>query len=75
MAKNASPGSLIKLARRQYAEGKDLESQGSMPACYASYMRAVSLARMALESPQKDPSLSKEINDFFEVKEFRVSCH
>ncbi|KAG5644871.1 hypothetical protein DXG03_007512 [Asterophora parasitica] len=67
-SRRASGTSLIKAAKTQYLQGKDEERKGDLKVSYSAYLKAASLAKVALEEQAKDKSgaLSKEIKKFFE---------
>ncbi|KAF5373289.1 hypothetical protein D9615_007376 [Tricholomella constricta] len=62
-----SPMSLIKTARTQYLYGREEEARGDVKGSYAAYVKAASLAKMAIESPEnlKGGVLYKEIAEFW----------
>lgn len=67
--RGASPLSLIKIARSQYLQGKDNEDNGDLQGAFGAFIKAVSLAKMAIDSAENERGgvLRKEINEFFEV--------
>ncbi|KAF9466165.1 hypothetical protein BDZ94DRAFT_1188229 [Collybia nuda] len=67
-ARDASPLTVIKIARTQYLAGRDNEERGDLKGALAAFIKSVSLAKMAIDSPENERggSLRKEINEFFE---------
>lgn len=68
-ARGASPLSLIKTARTQYLFGRENENKGNLKSSLAAYIKAVSLAKLAIDSGENERGgvLRREINEFFEV--------
>lgn len=66
--KGATPLGLIKAARVQYENGRNYERTGDLPNGLGSFIKAASLAKIAIDSeyPQGG-ALQKEINDFMAV--------
>ncbi|KAF8075154.1 ubiquitin carboxyl-terminal hydrolase 4 [Lyophyllum atratum] len=67
--RGCTPMTLIKTARTQYSAGRESESKGDLRASLAAYVKAASLAKIAIESPdnQKGSPLWKEIGDFWKI--------
>ncbi|GLB41634.1 putative peptidase C19 family protein [Lyophyllum shimeji] len=59
----------IRTARTQYTMGRESENKGDLKASLAAYVKAASLARTAIESPdnQKGSPLWKEIGEFWKI--------
>jgi ubiquitin carboxyl-terminal hydrolase 8 len=63
---------LIKAARSQYDNGRNYERTGDLPNGLGSFIKAASLAKIAIDSDNAQTGvLQKEINDFMTV---RVHC-
>lgn len=67
--RGATPLSLIKAARYQYDNGRNYERTGDLPNGLGSFIKAASLAKIAIDSEQaQDGLLQKEINEFMNVR-------
>lgn len=63
--RGATPSSLIKAARFQYEHGRDYERAGDLPNGLRSFIKAASLAKIAIDSEHAQGGLlQKEINEF-----------
>lgn len=66
--RGATPSSLIKAARFQYEHGRDYERAGDLPNGLRSFIKAASLAKIAIDSEHAQGGLlQKEINEFMSV--------
>ncbi|KAF9474821.1 cysteine proteinase [Pholiota conissans] len=72
-ARGVSAITLIKTARSQILSAKEHEARGDLKAAFASYIKAATLAKMTLDSPEyvqeakgKGGVIRKELNDFLE---------
>jgi ubiquitin carboxyl-terminal hydrolase 8 len=73
-ARGVSAITLIKTARTQILSAKDHEVKGDLRGAFASYIKAATLAKMTMDSPEylleakgKGGVIRKELNDFLEV--------
>ncbi|KAF8202403.1 ubiquitin carboxyl-terminal hydrolase 4 [Pholiota molesta] len=72
-ARGVSAITLIKTARTQILSAKDHEVKGDLRGAFASYIKAATLAKMTMDSPEylleakgKGGVIRKELNDFLE---------
>ena len=73
-ARGVSAITLIKTARTQIISAREYEIRGDLRAAYASYIKAATLAKMTMDSPEyvqetktRGGVIRKELNDFLEV--------
>lgn len=78
-AKGVGAISLIRTARIQILGARDCEAKGDLPSALASYIRAVTLTKMAMDSQEysqenrgKGGVIRRELNDFLEVSLFAL---
>lgn len=74
-ARGVSAISLIKTARTQILSAKEQEARGDLKSAFASYLKAATLAKMTMDSPEyvqeskgKGGVIRKELNDFLAVR-------
>jgi len=79
-ARGVSAITLIKTARSQILSAKEQEAKGDLRSAYASYIRAATLAKMTMDSPEylqeskgKGGVVRKELNEFLAVR--RLNNH
>jgi ubiquitin carboxyl-terminal hydrolase 8 len=79
-ARGVSAIALIKSARDQILVAKGHEANGDLRSAFGSYIRAATLAKMTMDSPEylqeakgKGGVIRKEMNDFLEVRIFPSS--
>jgi len=66
--RGATPLLLIKAARYQYDSGRNYERSGDLPNGLGSFIKAASLAKIAIDSEHAQGGLlQKEINEFMTV--------
>jgi ubiquitin carboxyl-terminal hydrolase 8 len=69
--RGATPLSLIKAARYQYDNGRSYERSGDLPNGLGSFIKAASLAKIAIDSEHAQGGLlQKEINEFMTVRAY-----
>lgn len=73
-ARGVSAITLIKTARTQLISAKDHETRGDLKTAYASYIKAATLTKMTMDSPEyvleskgRGGVIRKELNEFLEV--------
>ena len=73
-ARGVSAITLIKTARTQILAAKEHEARGDLRTAFGSYIKAATLAKMTMDSPEylmeakgKGGVVRRELNDFLEV--------